>query len=444
MIKLPASARLLTSALAMLLLDLAPAFADGDNAPAPATPEAAAKAATALLDCLSIPHDSSTDAVATYEAILRTAVPGAVFLDQAGWAARQAPSAASFYAGIDLAEDAAGTAVVSAIAPKSPAAATPLAPGDILLSVAPSGAPTTDGHAPISLAQARTLLANGTEAALVISYKTPSNAVPQTLTIDRIPAPALAIEDLPAAIGYVRLLSLSPDADAEASPLADALLAAIADWRNRDFIGTVLDLRGLSGPVAALPVVDAIAAALPARVPDAPLYTLTHRMVVDEVVSAPLGRAADPDAATFPVMVLVDATTDGAAERLAALFAHSLKSALLVGRPTAGNPLLSEAYPYPENLAVDRRVVLPSADLTFPDGATLDGLTPLAPDIPITDAALAEPLYEPDAETITFRARKKGTLEEEAVDRALRDRTRHDPYLRHATDILLGLRAFAR
>ena len=57
----------------------------------------------------------------------------------------------------------------------------------------------------------------------------------------------------------------------------------------------------------------------------------------------------------------------------------------------------------------------------------------------ITDAALNETAFEPD-EPIVLRS-KKTVTDEEKEDKALRDRTRHDTYLRRATDLLLGLQA---
>lgn len=72
------------------------------------------------------------------------------------------------------------------------------------------------------------------------------------------------------------------------------------------------------------------------------------------------------------------------------------------------------------------------------DGQTYVGLKGVIPDVIISDAALNESLFEPDAPVL----RKGKTMtDEEKEDKALRDRTRHDTYLRRATDILLGLKA---
>ena len=60
------------------------------------------------------------------------------------------------------------------------------------------------------------------------------------------------------------------------------------------------------------------------------------------------------------------------------------------------------------------------------------------PDVVINDAALDETVYEPEAPVL----RKGKTMsDEEKEDKALRDRTRNDTYLRRATDVLLGLKA---
>ena len=64
--------------------------------------------------------------------------------------------------------------------------------------------------------------------------------------------------------------------------------------------------------------------------------------------------------------------------------------------------------------------------------------TEVSPDVVITDAALDETVYEPDAPVL----RKGKTMsDEEKEDKALRDRTRNDTYLRRAADVLLGLKA---
>ena len=258
------------------------------------------------------------------------------------------------------------------------------------------------------------------------------------------PSPPVTAEDLPASIGYLRVLSLATPATPADDP-ATLILSALAEWAQRDFAGAVIDLRNLAGDASALRAVKALAASLPLRTPDAPPYALPP---LRQNLPATLDYAdeippAAPLSDTLPLVILADSTTSGAAERLAALFQHSVRSALLLGAPTAGDPLLSAAFPCPPEILPDTQVILPAATLDFPDGFTLRPDTPLDPDVLITPAALSEPLYEPDENSITFRSRKKGTLEEEAIDRALRDRVRDDPYLRRATDLLLGLRALA-
>lgn len=263
------------------------------------------------------------------------------------------------------------------------------------------------------------------------------------------PSPPVTAEDLPANIGYIRVLSLATPENPDDAP-DTLILATLADWTQRDFVGAVIDLRNLAGDASALRAVKTLAASLPLRTPDAAPYELSPlRQDLRGFQPATLDCSEEIDSSRalsdlIPLVILADSTTSGAAERLAALFQHSIRSALVLGTPTAGDPLLSAAFPCPPEIMPDTQVILPAATLSFPDGFVLRPDAPLDPDVLITQAALSEPLYEPDENSITFRSRKKGTLEEEAIDRALRDRVRDDPYLRRATDILLGLRALVR
>ena len=230
----------------------------------------------------------------------------------------------------------------------------------------------------------------------------------------------------------------APSAPAAAADAATALLDELSIGHNP------------ADDASALRSVKTLAASLPLRSPDTAPYELTPlRQTFRGFQPATLDCSEEIDASRalsdlLPLVILADSTTSGAAERLAALFQHSIRSALVLGTPTAGDPLLSDAFPCPPEIMPDTQVILPAATLTFPDGFVLRPDAPLDPDVLITQAALSEPLYEPDENSITFRSRKKGTLEEEAIDRALRDRVRDDPYLRRATDILLGLRALVR
>ena len=136
----------------------------------------------------------------------------------------------------------------------------------------------------------------------------------------------------------------------------------------------------------------------------------------------------------MPLMVLVDEETTGAAELLAAVLAGSVQGAMIIGRETAGDPLIRE----PVSLPTGGYALLAKRQIRTGDGTVYDGAGGVAPDVTITDAALDETVYEPEAPVL----RKGKTLsDEEKEDKALRERTRNDTYLRRATDVLLGLKA---
>lgn len=92
----------------------------------------------------------------------------------------------------------------------------------------------------------------------------------------------------------------------------------------------------------------------------------------------------------------------------------------------------------PRKLSTGRYALLATRQLKTADGATYSGSGGVRPDVVITAAALDETVYEPDAPVL----RKGKTMsDEEKEDKALRDRTRNDTYLRRAADVLLGLKA---
>ena len=134
---------------------------------------------------------------------------------------------------------------------------------------------------------------------------------------------------------------------------------------------------------------------------------------------------------------LVPATPDNvrrAAELLAAALAGSVKGAMIIGRETSGDPMIREPVPLPAG----GYVLLAKRQIKTADGTVYAGANGVAPDVAITDAALDETVYEPEAPVLR---KGKTPTDEEKEDKALRDRTRNDTYLRRATDVLLGLKA---
>ena len=203
-------------------------------------------------------------------------------------------------------------------------------------------------------------------------------------------------------------------------------MAALDKWQAAGMVGAILDLRGAGGMAAE--EIPAVAARFePAG---ATLYQVFDRQG-RELESVAAGRER---VAGVPLMVLVDEETTGAAERLAAVLAGGVKGVMVIGRETSGDPMIRE----PKKLSTGRYALLATRELKTADGASYAGASGVAPDVAITDAALNETVYEPEAPVL----RKGKTLsEEEKEDKALRDRTRNDTYLRRATDVLLGLKA---
>ena len=228
-----------------------------------------------------------------------------------------------------------------------------------------------------------------------------------------------SVETLPVRMGLITLRGLYPGA-------AAAVDAALAELAPDAVFGLILDLRGAGGTAAD----DAAAIAARFVKANAPLYSLLNRNDDElDVVRAPKAKA-EPR----PVMVLVDEGTTLAAELLAAVMRDSVQGAMLIGRPTSGNPMVRE----PVRLSTGRYALLATRQVQTAGGGLYDGTAGIAPNILITDIALDEILYEP--ETPVLR-KGKTQSEEEVEDRALRDRTREDAYLRRATDVLLGLKA---
>ena len=142
---------------------------------------------------------------------------------------------------------------------------------------------------------------------------------------------------------------------------------------------------------------------------------------------------------SIPVMVLVDGGTRRGAEMLSAELKGSCRGTLLIGQETAGDPLVRE----PRDLPDGRVALLPARTLKVADGTVYDGDGGVQPDVALSDDDKTADAYEPKS-PLTLRHKKRGELEEEKVDRALRERIGTDGFLRRAVDILLGLQAMGK
>ena len=354
---------------------------------------------------------------ALLEALIRASEPSVVFLDEAELAARsERQSVREWDAGLTLVAVEDGLPKVAAVRAESPGAQAGILPGELIEKVA--GLALSSGT---GLKAVREMLAEGEEAALEIGVRA-ADAKSRVVSVERVrraEASLTDVEDLPAGIGYMRAAGIYEGAGAE-------IAAALEKWQGEGKFGAILDLRGAGGTAEG--EIPAVAARF-APEGDA-LYTMSDRKG-NEIASVKAGPAAEKP---MPLMVLVDEETTGAAELLAAVLGGGVKGAMVIGRETAGDPLIREPRP----LSTGRHALLATRELKTADGAVYAGAGGVLPDVVITEAALNETVYEPDAPVL----RKGKTMsDEEKEDKALRDRTRNDTYLRRATDVLLGLKA---
>lgn len=230
-------------------------------------------------------------------------------------------------------------------------------------------------------------------------------------------------ETLPTGIGYVKIHRMD-------SAAADAVEEALRGWAKDGAAGAVLDVRGAGGT-------DEEAVWRVAR-----LYTpgngswwwKSTGADGERTRTAEAGWAA---AVGYPTMVLTDGGTTGAAELLAAVFGGSVKGGMTVGTRTAGDPLVRTAV----ELSGGRVATMRSRTVATGDGRTYDGREGVEPDVALSEAALAEVPEEASEPAVSFRRTKKGVLDEEKEDKALRERVKEDAALRRAVDVIQGLEA---
>ena len=354
---------------------------------------------------------------ALLEALIRASEPSVVFLSEEELAARsQKLTDREWDTGLTLIAMSDSLPKVAAVRPDSPAAAAGILPGEWLEKVGEHEISTGS-----ALKYVRGLMAAGYAPDLALVVRgADEKSRPVTVTRGQRAEVSLTdVEDLPAGIGYMRAAGIFTGAGAE-------IAAALDKWQAAGKLGAILDLRGADGTADG--EIPAVAAKF--EPVGEVLYSMNDRQG-QEVVSVKAGPAP---AATLPLMVLVDEETSGAAELLAAVLGGGVRGAMIIGRETAGDPLIRE----PKKLSTGRYALLATRQLKTPDGAVYSGAGGVQPDVVINDAALDETVYEPEAPVL----RKGKTMsDEEKEDKALRDRTRNDTYLRRATDVLLGLKA---
>ncbi|MBP7829540.1 MAG: PDZ domain-containing protein [Kiritimatiellae bacterium] len=406
--RLPAAEEPVTNALPP---ESAPAA--GTNAPPVSLKREAVPAVeqlAALLESYGLTLDAEAARRAAVSAMVKSADPGGRWLGEDERAALLDRLEGYLYETGARIRSADGMPKVTDVVAGSPAEAAGLKPGDRLEFI--------DGGAVAGLKdwEVRSLLRGPADARIRVQFLRGAETQSVELATARLRQPSVAAaEDLPGGIGYLRLNGLYEGASREIIP-------ALRGWDGTNYGGIIVDLRGAGGTNLA-------AAADAARLfaPEgALLFTLRDARDQDiEVFRAPGGAALDA-----PVMVLTDGETGGASEALAAIFAYSLRGAMLIGYPTLGDPAVREVVPCPGG----GHLYLATRRLVMADGQVLDGRKPIEPDVTVDGAAGEE--YEPEPANRGARL-----LEEEKEHRRLRERVRGDPVLRRAADILLALKA---
>lgn len=368
--------------------------------------------ALAVLASNNIPVEAAAARKAALLAVVRSADPGArlVTPEQARHR-REEADGRDFAIGVRLSMTN-GQPLVIGVESNSPAARAGLARGDVLTVV-----DETNWLDLVTLPQAVAAIRGHSNATLQVQWR---NAASDTnsaaVQFDLLRTPAIeCTERLPNGLLYVKLNGLFPGAG---TAVADTLRS----WSATNRSGVILDLRGAGGADA-----DGVAkiAGLFAK-PGERLYTLRDRR--DQELRAVKADGGKPIG--LPIMALVDRHTSGAAELLAAILNDSVKGAMLVGEPTAADPLVREYQPLPSG----DLLYLATRQAVTADGSRYDGRFGVAPDVRVNETAETEYDAAPQAD-------RRALLEEELHDYRLRTRIRGDAILRRAVDILLGLKA---
>lgn len=390
------------------------------TAPAPAVPrtetEQLAAEVEAALHALAKGHfalDPGTASGPAIEAAVRTLDPAARLLSAEEAAHRSDEASGRDYGFAVRLAMTNGQPVVVELTAAAPEATAGLLPGDVLRAI--DGVATTNLTLPAALTLLRGDAATTARFVLVRSGAVRTNeGVRALMNLEAVEA----AEKLPRDLAYMKVNGLY---GAEAGR---QVVSTLRGWAETGRYGFILDLRGAGGD--SLSAVETVGS-LYAR---GGSLLCSFRDRQDQDVS--VHKAMEGSPLDTPVMVLVDGATCGAAEVLAAVLADSVRGALLIGAPTAGDPLIRDVVALPGG----RLMYLANRRLVTADGAVYDGRAGLTPDVAAGAPATAVDYYE--AENLPDR---RATLPQEVEDRALRDRIRGDPALRQAVDVLLGLKA---
>ncbi|HNR93240.1 MAG TPA: S41 family peptidase [Kiritimatiellia bacterium] len=282
-----------------------------------------------------------------------------------------------------------GSFAIAAPAPE------PCRPGDVLELV--------DGQGIRGLPEEEVwrLLAGNTseEARLTVRRE---GSTEHEIVLPRIAAPippVAASEKISPETGYIKLYGCHPGT-------ADALRPILQEWKTSGVYGVVLDLRSAAG-ASREETCRILSQFFPS---ERELFRMVPLSGDPEIC---LSEGASPR--TLPTMVLVDETTAGGAELLAAGLQSSETGTMILGRRTAGDFLLREVL----ELNGSHAMLVASRILKFPDGREYRANEGLTPDIVV-------------------EGRPSGATDQ--AEEEIHPRLKNDPALRRACDLLQGLR----
>ena len=299
------------------------------------------------------------------------------------------------------------------VMPESPAAAAGIRTNDVIIDVAG----TSVSPAPL-VHMLKSLRSHTNDSVRLVLQRTPATTNAVTVQRDLLQLPALEVaEIMPAKIGYALVNGLFEGSGA-------LIEAQIEGASKAGCYGMVIDLRGANGNS----VTDAARVAGLFADSEATLCTFRDLNGAEKRVE----RNGKRNPVAMPVMILIDHDTSGAAEVLAAMMAGSVRGAMLIGQTTEGDPMIREAVALPGG----ELAYLTVQKLVTADGQVFDGKTGVHPDVIVKTSNVVEQEFEPD-----MTSDRREALEQEIIDKGMRERMRGDAVLRRAVDILLGLKA---
>lgn len=369
-----------------------------------------------LLDKQQIPFNREKAALAARDAVLSAVDPDARVLNAEQAKALIAERDGAFF-GPGLRLTYTNRQVrVSGLRPNSPAAAKGLKVGDILESI--NGSDITRQR----FSSLFPLLRGPAVRPLRLGVRTPSNTLLEYDVGQRqyqLDTVELA-EEFSAQLSYLRINGLYSDG-------SGAVVERLKKWNGDQRNGIILDLRDAGGGnlQAAADIAGLFAK------PDSLLFTFRdHRGTKLREFYAPSQLDFSVNS---PTLVLVNQTTRGAAELLAAVLAAGGRGVMLVGETTYGSPGVREMIDLPNR----EKVWLAVKTLTLEDGTVYDGTRGIHPDVMVRDLNLSE------SEATSLEASTNGSSEDPVylASLYLKERVQYDALLQRAVDILLGLKA---